>query len=611
LLEYVNESRGFDFTGYKRPSLKRRIDKRMQGVGATSYDAYREYLEREPDEYAELFNTILINVTAFFRDAESWEYVRGEIVPRILAARTGSSPIRCWSAGCASGEEAYTIAMLFADALGEEAFGRQVRIYATDVDDDALAQARRATYTAKQLLDVPEDLHERFFREANGTFVFRNGIRRCVIFGRNDLLQDPPISRVDLLASRNTLMYFGHDAQRRILANFSFALRRSGFLMLGKAEAVHSRTSLFEPYDLRRRIFVKALGDELEQAPRRAEGPAVESGRNAAEAALRDASFDQAASARIVLDTEGRLIAVSMLARNTFGLGPVDLGRRLQDLELSHRPIDLRSLVDQAQAQLNAVNMREVPWPGSNGEDRFLDVNVAPVISPQGELDGVAVTFTDVTRHRSLREELEGARHELEQAYEELQSTNEELETTNEELQSTNEELETTNEELQSTNEELETMNEELQSTNEELETMNDELRERTDDALRASAFLGSVLSGIPQAVAVVDEQFAVTAWSASATELWGLREEEVRGANFLNLDIGLPVVELRNPIRAVLAGNDHPPVVLDGHNRRGQPTSCTVSFAQLRSYDENVHGVILIVGASRPAEPEGAGRTL
>jgi two-component system CheB/CheR fusion protein len=220
---------------------------------------------------------------------------------------------------------------------------------------------------------------------------------------------------------------------------------------------------------------------------------------------------------------------------------------------------------------------------------------------PGEQFAGVIVTYVDSTDHRALEEDLERARRELETAYEELQSTVEELETTNEELQSTNEELETTNEELQSTNEELETMNEELQSTNEELETMNDELRERTDETLQANSFLGSVLAGIQQGVVVVDRTLRIVAWSRRATDLWGLRDDEVEGEHLLNLDIGIPVQRLRDPIRHVLAGSAAEELELDGHDRRGKPVRVQIAVAPLqnRPDTDELDGAILLVSAT------------
>jgi two-component system CheB/CheR fusion protein len=604
LLEFVRDRRGFDYTGYKRPTLLRRFQKRMDAVGARTYAEYREYLERRPEEYGELFDTILINVTGFFRDPPVWEYVAGEVIPQILEQSPPNRAIRVWSAGCATGEEAYTVAMLFAEALGEDGYRERVKIYATDVDDDTLLVARHAVYPAKQVAGISEALRERYLQPIDHRFLVRNELRRGVVFGRNDMLQDPPISRVDLLVSRNTLMYFGHEAQERILANFFFALRPRGFLVLGKAEALDTRTDLFQAYDLKRRVFVKnhAAVPEPRLRPGVLPAPAeLEPGAPGETLdALHTTAFEQAPLAQIVVDTNGTVSAVNHAARAMFQLKPSDAGQRLQDLEVSYRPVELRSLIDQVQLERRPVATKDVTWGQIDGRERHLDVQVSPLFGPTGASSGVVISFADVTRYRALHGELEHARRQLETAYEELQSTVEELETTNEELQTTNEELETTNEELQSTNEELETMNEELQSTNEELETMNDELRERTDDALQANAFLSSVLASIHQSVVVVDRALLVTAWSRAAVEAWGLLEHEARGEHLLNLDIGIATAELRDPVRRVLAGETEGPVQLRGHDRRGHPVEVTVSFAQLRGPTGEVEGAILIMDIER-----------
>jgi two-component system CheB/CheR fusion protein len=598
LLEFVRDARGFDYSGYKRPSLIRRLDKRLQTLGLVSYADYRAYLEEHPDEFVELFNTILINVTSFFRDPEAWQFLAAEMIPQILERAGADGVIRVWSAGCASGEEAYTLSMLFADALGDDAYRERVKIYATDVDEHALTQARHAHYTPKQTEGVPQELRERFFTPTDGGYAFRRDIRRGVIFGRNDLLQDPPISRVDLLVSRNTLMYFAARAQQQVLLNFYFALARRGFLMLGKAEALHSRTDLFEPYDLKRRVFVRSSSIEYE--PRLVSRPAPDARPTTPLGTLGEAGFEQAPVAELVVGADGRLAAVNHVARSTFGLRGTDLGRPFQDLEISYRPAELRSLIEQVRTDHRPAGLKEVAWAPPNEDERFFDLHVAPLTTASGDIVGIGISFTDVSRYKLLASELDQARRELETAYEELQSTVEELETTNEELQSTNEELETTNEELQSTNEELETMNEELQSTNEELETMNDELRERTDEAVTASAFLSSILGSIHQSVIVVDREFRVRAWSRAAAELWGLRADEVEGGNFLNLDIGIPLGELRSAMRLTLSGEEPQRVTLEGHNRKGQPIACEVSFAPLRTHRDEIEGTILVMWATR-----------
>jgi two-component system CheB/CheR fusion protein len=234
ILEYLRQARGFDFTAYKPTSLMRRVRKRMQAVEIADFDAYLDYLQVHTDEFGALFNTILINVTSFFRDPEVWESVQQTVVPELIR---GDGPIRVWSAGCASGQEAYTAAMVLAEALGLEAFRARVKIYATDVDTEALAEARRVLYTAKSLADVPPALVSKYFdRSGSELFTVNRDLRRAVIFGRHDLIQDAPISRVDLLLCRNTLMYFNAEAQARIMARFYFSVNPGGYLVLGRAK---------------------------------------------------------------------------------------------------------------------------------------------------------------------------------------------------------------------------------------------------------------------------------------------------------------------------------------------------------------------------------------
>jgi two-component system CheB/CheR fusion protein len=208
LLDFLKASRSFDFTGYKRSTLMRRVQKRMQTVEIGTFEAYRDYLEVHPEEYGALFNTILINVTSFFRDGEPWKVLAQEFIPAIVSRKRAGQPIRVWSAGCATGEETYTLVMMLAEALGPEQFRERVNVYATDWDDEALAHARQATYTADDLEALPEGYRERYFEEAGQRWSFRGDLRRHVIFGRHDLAQDAPISHLDLLVCRNVLMYF-------------------------------------------------------------------------------------------------------------------------------------------------------------------------------------------------------------------------------------------------------------------------------------------------------------------------------------------------------------------------------------------------------------------
>jgi two-component system, chemotaxis family, CheB/CheR fusion protein len=604
LLRYLKETRGFDFTGYKRTSLMRRVQRRMQTVQIRAFDDYQDFLEVHPEEFTALFNTILINVTGFFRDSEAWSHLERVILPDLLR-RVPDRPFRVWSAGCASGEEAYSLAIVLAEQLGVEEFRRRVKIYATDVDEEALTDARQATYEVHGLRGLSEQRLETYFEPVGQRYTFHKELRRSVIFGRNDLVQDAPISHIDLLVCRNALMYFNAETQARILQRLHFALHPHGVLFLGKAEMLLSHDTLFAPVDLKRRFFRK-----LAQGQHRPPLLAVEAGAAAGDAVvdqnqarLRDEAFAAGSgAAQVVVDAAGRLALTNSRAETLFGLAPTDLDRPLQDLELSYRPVELRSVVERVAEERRPTWLREVQWARGD-EVVWLDIQLVPLLERDGTLLGTSVVFTDVSRHRQLLAELEYANRQIEAAYEELQSTNEELETTNEELQSTVEELETTNEELQSTNEELETMNEELQSMNDELQSSNEELRVRTDEVGTLNRFMEAIFTSLRAGVAVVDRDLRVRVWNSRAEDLWGIRRDETVGQHLLNLDIGLPVDRLRPTVRRLLSGatdDDHLRLQLDAVNRRGKPVVIGVTASRLVT-NGSVDGVIIVMDEQQP----------
>ena len=593
LLAYLKQSRGFDFTAYKRSSLMRRVMVRMQTMGVKGFATYLDFLQVDPEEFTRLFNTILINVTSFFRDTANWDVLRDSVIPRLVGEAESSHAIRVWSAGCASGEEAYSIAILLAEAIGPEAFRDRVKIYATDVDEEALNQARHAVYGPRTAEDVPAALLEKYFDRQDDRFMFNKELRRSVIFGRHDLIQDAPISRVDLLVCRNCLMYFNTEAQARILARFHFALVPSGVLFLGKAETLLAQSATFEPVDIKRRLFIKADRQQENRHLTFAPPNGYDRVRH-----LREAAGDLSPVAQLVVDGEGLVVQMNQALRNLFGLSTRDIGRPLQDLEISYRPFELRSCIERAYMERRPVTVLDGRWTGSGSQVSYLELSVVPLLDTTGAPLGASIHFIDVSRQRQLQEEVHRSGQELETALEELQSTNEELETTNEELQSTVEELETTNEALQSTNEELETMNEELQSTNEELQTINEEARERGDQLGELNSFLESILTPLRSAVAVVDRDLHVRKWSRRAEDLWGLRSDEVVQKNFLNLDIGLPVERLRAPIRSCLGGEaEFLDLTLDATNRRGRAVQVRVTCTPLTSTPpDTARGVILVM---------------
>ncbi|HZO91630.1 MAG TPA: CheR family methyltransferase [Chthonomonadaceae bacterium] len=594
LLEYLRRTRGFDFTGYKRSSVMRRIVKRMQTIELSEFADYIDYLEVHPEEFTYLFNTILINVTSFFRDQEAWEVISREVLPKILGSKQDHEPIRIWSAGCASGQEAYTLAMVLAEVLGTEAFRHRVKIYATDVDEEALNYGRQASYTPREVEDVPQPLLQKYFERNGHLYVFSKDLRSAVIFGRHDLTQDAPISRIDLLVCRNILMYFNAEIQERILTRFHFALRDGGFLFLGRAEMLFAYSNLYSPVDLRRRIFTKVPGP-----PQRAR-LFVALQNNQGESAphilnhvrLRDAAFKAGPVAQLVVDANGFLAFANEQACQRFGLAPSDQGRPLQDLQIAYRAAQLRPCIEQAYAERRTVLLPDVEWTAHDGAALFLDIQITPLLDNGSDVLGVLISLQDVSRYKRAEAEVQRINQELEAAYEELQSTGEELETTNEELQSTVEELETTNEELQ--------------STNEELETMNEELRERSDELNHINGFLESILTGLRRSVVVLNQDLYVQVWNNRSTDLWGLRADEVEGKHFLNLDIGLPVTELMPPIRACLSGErDHMEVTLNARNRRGRDFQCRVDCTPLMKPNSEIRGVILLMEESQDPKSE------
>jgi two-component system CheB/CheR fusion protein len=599
LLSYLVESRAFDFVDYKRTGLQRRLGKRLLALGLSSFLEYVDYLQVHPDEFSNLFNAILINATSFYRDPGAWDYVAEQIVPRLLEGKRNAA-IRVWSAGCATGQEAYTIAMLLADAMGLASFGRSAKIYATDVDGDALSQARQAIYRAKDVATLPQGQVDKYFERSGDRYTVAKELRRSVIFGQHNLLYDAPISRIDLLMCRNTLMYFNADAQARILSNLHFALNDSGVLFLGKAEMLLTHGSQFTPID-KRRLFSKVTHSH----PRgRALTLTGASGRHdernqarSEQGLLREAVFESAPFALLAFDSRSRLAAANAAARSALGILPGDMGRLLSEIRLGRKIDRLVALVEKTAAERLPAQLTGIEWSrSSGGNPQFFDVSAAPLLHEGGPVQGVQLSFSDVTALNKLSVELVHTTEELEGAHEELQSTSEELETTNEELQSTVEELETTNEELQSTNEELETTNEELRSTNEELQSINEEFRIRTSDLGRLNLYFESILTSLHSAVVVLDPDLHVQVWSSRAQDMWGLRAEEVTSRHLLALDIGLPVEQLMIPIRACLnAEREYQEVTLHATNRRGRAISCRVLLSRLTQTDKP-SGVILLM---------------
>ncbi len=597
LLRYIQESRGLDFRGYKRTSLRRRITLRMEAIGAADFGAYQSHLEVHPGEFEDLLNTVLINVTSFFRDADAWEVLRNEVIPQIIASADEDRPIRVWSVGCASGEEPYSIAMLFAEALGAHAFCERVKIYATDLDEEALRAARQATYVPRDVEGVPPELLDKYFERTNHHYVFNRDLRKCVIFGCHNVVKDAPISRIDLVVCRNLLIYLEGETQDVVLPRLHYALSPEGYLFLGKAETQLARSALFEPIETKHRIFLK-----VPQEWRRTVSGGIalaipREGRPDApvpQVRLLEAVLNEAAAAYLVIDEAGVVALANASARELLSVGEADIGRPFQDLPVSYRPLELRGPIEEAMRERRAIRIEHQEFHQPPNEIVRLTIEIRPLFRDDGTAYAALLSFTNTTAIYAMQRELGTTQQSLEQSIEELQSANEELETTNEELQSTNEELETTNEELQSTNEELETINEESRSSSEEMESANEELRIQAQQAVSFKAYLESVLRSMSIGVVVIDDNHLIQSWNRWSENSWGLRAEEVVGTSFDALDIGLPVHLLRHNLIAVRTGREAvSEQVLEGVDRRGRSILCRVRVAPLAT-EEGASGTVI-----------------
>ncbi|MCU1281676.1 MAG: Methylase of chemotaxis methyl-accepting protein, CheR-type [bacterium] len=574
VLERIQTARHFDFRDYKRATLKRRIERRMSERKCRAPSDYLSLLTRDAAEIDTLVSSLLIKVTSFFRDREAWEALSTRVIPQMLANKRAGQEMRVWCAGCATGEEAYSVAMLLADAIGPSFPSEDVKIFGTDLDEAAVAHARRGHYSAQQVEGVPPAMLKHWFTADGGGYAVNKEIRRKVVFGVNDLVSDAPISRLDLLLCRNVFIYLEANLQKLVLTRFHYGLRRNGVLMLGKSELIPFAAKIFEPIDLSRRMYRKDHRREGTLAQERLVGLAEqESQHRAAE----DRSFsyvdefhhDVLQSLRVPIIAIAIDGTVTAWNRASAALWSRDeaavIGKKLNALNLPGLSGDL--LIEKTGAvrdgKLDRERSEAVLGETPGGTPRSIAVNVWPVRDAKEAIVGISYVIEDVTGFRDLElelrrvnEERQSAFEELQTTNEELQSSNEELETTNEELQSANEELQTTNEELQSINEELETTNEELQSTNSELDATNRELAHRTEEMNRFWVAHRTIIRSLSAAIVVVDADGRVGNWNLAAERLLGIAESEAVGQTLWTLNIpALGRVTLQR-VRKTLAEN-------------------------------------------------------
>jgi two-component system, chemotaxis family, CheB/CheR fusion protein len=542
LLAKVRQHTRIDFSGYKEATLWRRIGRRMATNHVVDLDEYLQLIAERPEELEKLAKDILISVTAFFRDKEAFASL-STVVGRIVADKQPGEEIRVWVPGCATGEEAYSIAILFAEHLGSQIDQYRVQIFATDLDLDAMAMARRALFPASSLADLDPRQIRKYFVAHGDRYELAKPLRELVIFARQDLAQDPPFLRLDLISCRNVLIYFRSELQVRILAVFQYGLRPGGYLFLGRSESVFHQEALFEVVDKEARLYRRRRGTQklLFQTEPRFSPPAEP--RKASDRPPKDLpELLREQAVRLFLPVS-LLVDEQLRIKHIHGDASryliIPSGKPSFDLLNLIRPelrTDLQTLIFQSGREQTSTQGRPRPLKGEpsvnlpvrmsvhplleeNSEKLFL-ICFEPVPAPppaRGRKSGPADDHT----HKELEDELAATR-------EHLQTLVEELETSNEEMQALNEEVQASNEELQASNEELQASNEELQSTNEELTTLNEELQVKTSELEEANAELRNIQNSLDFPLIAVDHRLHLTRFNPEAARLFRLNATAV-----------------------------------------------------------------------------------
>jgi two-component system, chemotaxis family, CheB/CheR fusion protein len=534
---------GHDFSGYKTRTFYRRIERRMQVLQVPSLAAYADRLRQDADEVNTLFRDLLIGVTNFFRDAKAFEALEQLVMPRLFEGKGPADTIRVWVPGCATGEEVYSLAIILREQAEQSRSRAKIQIFATDIDEAALAVARNARYPDTLLQGVSKERLERFFTSEGTSYVINKPIRDMCVFSSHSVVRDPPFSRIDLISCRNLLIYLNSELQGHVIPIFHYALKPNGFLFLGTSENISQHGDLFTSVDKKNRVFQRREdGAALPHLPvlfRRHGGagrgsaetkePTGRSLRQSVEARV----LERYAPAHVVVTREGDVINYSAGTGKYLEPPPGRPSRALMAMARKGLRLPLRSALHEAiESQRTAVRDNVELEADDKGE--LVKISVEPLRDNENE-SLYLVVFSDLRppapeerpakqRKAKARDgNLEQLERELRETRERLQSMAEEYETAIEELKSSNEEMVSVNEELQSTNEELETSKEELQSVNEELQTVNHELTVKIDELDRANSDLRNLYESTDVAIVFLDRELVIRSFTPAVTRIFSL----------------------------------------------------------------------------------------
>ena len=618
LLGLVRGAMKTDFTHYKSSTIARRISRRMALRKIEKVGEYEDYLRDNPAELKALYHDLLIKVTGFFRDPETFEALKRSVIPAILKDHPPDKPIRIWVPGCASGEEAYSIAICFLECLGDKATDASLRIFATDVDDAALQKARAGIYLENIATAVSAERLRRFFTRGASTYQINKSIREMCTFARHDLGEDPPFSNVDLISCRNVLIYFEPILQKRVLSIFHYALNPKGFLALGVSESSGSSAQLFALEDRKNKIYSRKAGktpimfDFDRKAFRTEEGEARHGGgawkQSQAVDPIREADYallNYFAPVGVLLDDQLRVL--QFRGQTDRYLAPAPGKASLDILKMARE-----GLLGELQDSIDEARRTGIPVVRRGIRIRFdenwltLTLRVVPLESPESRARQFMVLFeepaapSDRTKKRQLREiSAKGKtprqenfilRRELEATKQHLQTVIESQEGVNEELRSANEEVLSSNEELQSTNEELETSKEELQSTNEELATANDELQRRIAELDVANADLNNLFASARLPIIMLGKDLRIRRLTEASQELFSVLPTDI-GRPLADLKLNIQTADLESLVSSAIDAAG--PREVELQDRRG-----TWYSLQIRPYvnvSDKVEGAVLL----------------
>jgi two-component system CheB/CheR fusion protein len=605
---------GHDFKHYKRATVLRRIERRMQVTAQPDLGAYYRYLLDNPEETTALLADMLIGVTNFFRDREAFEALERDVVPQLVSAAVSAYPeteeIRVWSAGCASGEEAYSLAMLLNDQLQLDNSPATFQLFATDIDEHAISIGRAGLYPQAIVTDVPPTRLRHYFAKEGRQYRIRKEIREKVLFARHNLLSDPPFSHIDLIVCRNLLIYLDREVQREILQMFHFALRPGGFLFLGSSESADACHELFAPVDKRNRIFRAKIAHANSRRPltlphggylrtriAQQASPATRS-RKSSYADIHQRALNHSTPPSIIIDASADILHMSESAGRFLRHGGGELSHNLLTLILPDLRLELRTTLFEVQQSGRAVQSRAVPI---KREDRsfLVDLLAKPYKDAESDDEFVLIIFEEVEvdpSHESTRttlrtedQVLSSLERDLQSTKSHLQDTIEQSEVSSEELKASNEEMQAINEELRSATEELETSKEELQSINEELLTVNFELKTKVEETDRINDYLTNLIASTDIATVFVDRSMRIKWFTPRATDIF----------NMLPVDTGRSLLDITHRLHYDTLAADAAQVFESLHmiEREVSSTDHRWYIARLlpyRSSEDHIDGTVL-----------------